>query len=99
MAKDAYKNPQYLDESVRATQKALKDPYGGRQTGPRAKDSSGTEDRGSRTAKVGLGDISPDSWLRGGGKGGESYSGFNPSRVGRNPATEGSGGRKKSSGK
>jgi hypothetical protein len=99
MAKDAYKNPQYMDESVKATQKALRDPYGGRKTFPGAKDSSANEDKGSRPVKVGQGDIPVDSWLRGGGKGGEGKPNFNPSRTSRDPATQGSGGRKKSSGK
>jgi hypothetical protein len=100
MAKNAYKNPSYLDESVRATQKALKDPYAGRQTGPRAKDQTGNQDPQSRAAKVGVGDIPVNSWLRGGGKGGEGNPNFNPSRTSsRDPATEGSGGRQKSSGK
>jgi hypothetical protein len=98
MAKDAYKNPSYLDESVKATQKALKDPYGGRQTGPRPKDQTGNQDSQSRMAKVGVGDIPVNSWLRGGGKGGEGHPSFNASRVSESPATEGSGGRKKSPG-
>ncbi len=67
MAKDPYKNARYyLDESIAATKKLLQNPYGGRQTGPRAKDMSGTEDKGSRMAKVGVGDIPASSWLRGG---------------------------------
>ena len=52
----------------------------------------------SRPSKVGAGDIPSNSWLRGGGKGGEGYSSFNASRISKNPATEGSGGRKKSPG-
>ena len=41
------------------------------KTGPRAKDMSRNEDKGSRMAKIGAGDI-PAVWLRGGGKGGEA---------------------------
>jgi hypothetical protein len=65
---------------------------------PYPKDQTRTQDSQSRTAKAGAGDIPANSWLRGGGKGGEGYSSFNPSRTSRNPATEGSGGRKKSPG-
>ena len=66
---------------------------------PYPKDESRTQDSQSRI-KTGAGDISPSSWLRGGGKGGEgnpnfSKTGANPPR---SPATQGSGGRKKSPG-
>ena len=40
-----YKNPFVLGRIGPATQKALKDPYGGSQTGPRAKDMSRTRIR------------------------------------------------------
>ena len=84
MAKDPYKNARYyLDKSIAATRKLLKDPYGGRQTGPRAKDMSQNEDKGSRMAKIGVGDISPSSWLRGGGAN-------NPFNFHPNPATQNS---------
>jgi hypothetical protein len=65
---------------------------------PYPKDQTRPQDSQSRMAKVGAGDIPANSWLRGGGKGGESYPSFNPSRTSRDPATEGSGGRKKSPG-
>ena len=66
---------------------------------PYPKDMTQNQDPQSRPSKVGAGDIPANSWLRGGGKApGEAYSGFNASRVSKNPATEGSGGRKKSPG-
>jgi hypothetical protein len=66
---------------------------------PYPKDQTRPQDSQSRMAKVGVGDTGSDSWLVGGGKkGGEGYANFNPSRTSRNPATEGSGGRKKSPG-
>ena len=65
---------------------------------PYPKDMTGNQNPAGRPMKVGAGDVSPDSWLRGGGKGGESYSSFNPSRTSKSPATEGSGGRKPSPG-
>ena len=87
MAKDVYKDAPYLDELVKATRKLLKDPYGGRQTGPRAKDMSRTEDSGSRMAKVGIGDIPVNSWLRGNGelKPGFDKTGSHPPK---SPATQ-----------
>lgn len=86
MAKDVYKNPPYMDESIKATRKLLNDPYGGRQTGQRAKDMSRTEDSGSRMAKVGVGDVA-NSWLRGNG---EAKPGFDKtgSHPPRSPATQ-----------
>ena len=66
---------------------------------PYPKDQTRPQDSGSRI-KTGAGDIPSNSWLRGGGKGGEGNPNFrktgdNPPR---SPATEGSGGRKKSPG-
>lgn len=65
---------------------------------PYPKDQSQTQDLQSRPSKVGAGDVPASSWLRGGGKAGEAGPSFNASRTSRNPATEGSGGRKKSPG-
>lgn len=66
---------------------------------PYPKDQTQNQDPQGRPSKVGAGDVSPDSWLRG-GKGGESYPGFNKTgdNPPRSPATQGSGGRKKSPG-
>ena len=90
MAKDPYKNARYyLDESIAATKKLLQNPYGGRQTGSRAKDMSQNEDKGSRMAKTGVGDIPVDSWLRGGGRGGESKPGYDKTgSPPRSPSTQ-----------
>ena len=65
---------------------------------PYPKDMTQNQDPQGRPAKVGSGDVPANSWLRGGGKAGEAGPSFNPSRTSRNPATEGSGGRKKSPG-
>jgi hypothetical protein len=97
MAKDLYgnKGAPFMDESIKATRKLLKDPYAGRAQnmaathagrggGMAAKDRSRNQDPEGKPIKVGTGDIPVNSWMRGGGKGGEGYDCFMRTPTGKN---------------